>query len=89
MALQSMVTRKDYNNVWGPRQKVTVDEALTIATINGAWASHEERVKGSITAGKYADFVILAQDPHDVEPDTIKDIKVVRTVVGGTTMHEA
>ena len=47
MAIQSMVTRKDYNgNVWGPRQKVTVDEALTIATINGAYASHEENVKG-------------------------------------------
>jgi predicted amidohydrolase YtcJ len=89
MALQSMVTRKDYNgNVWGDRQKVTIDEALTIATINGAWASHEERVKGSITAGKCADFVILEKDPHDVNPDTIKDIKVVRTVVGGKTMHE-
>jgi len=90
MALQSMVTRKDYNgNVWGPRQRVSVDEALTIATINGAWASHEENVKGSIAAGKYADFVILEKDPHDVDPDTIKDIKVVRTVVGGKTMHEA
>jgi predicted amidohydrolase YtcJ len=90
MALQSMVTRKDYNgNVWGPRQKVTVDEALTIATTNGAWASHEENVKGSITAGKYADFVMLEKDPHDVEPDTIKDIKIVRTFVGGKTVHEA
>jgi hypothetical protein len=88
MALQSMVTRKDYNgNVWGPRQKVTLDEALTIATINGAYASHEENVKGSITPGKYADFVILEKDPHDVNPDTIKDIKVVRTVVGGKTVH--
>ena len=71
----------------GPRQKVTVDEALTIATINGAYASHEEHVKGSITAGKLADFVMLEKDPHDVDPDTIKDIKVVRTVVGGKTVH--
>ena len=88
MAIQSMVTRKDYNgNVWGPRQSVTVDEALTIATINGAYASHEEHVKGSITAGKLADFVMLEKDPHDVNPDEIKDIKVVRTVVGGKTMY--
>ena len=88
MALQSMVTRKDYNgNVWGPRQKVTVDEALTIATINGAWASHEENLKGSITAGKLADFVMLEKDPHDVNPDEIKDIKILRTVVGGKTMY--
>jgi predicted amidohydrolase YtcJ len=88
MALQSMVTRKDFNgNVWGPRQRVTVDEALTIATINGAFASHEEHLKGSITAGKLADFVMLEKDPHDVDPDTIKEIKILRTVVGGKTVH--
>jgi predicted amidohydrolase YtcJ len=87
MAIQSMVTRKDYNgNVWGSRQRVTVDEALTIATRHGAFASHEEHVKGSITAGKLADFVMLERDPHDVDPDTIQDIKVVRTVVGGRTV---
>ena len=88
MAIQSMVTRKDFNgNVWGPRQRVTVDEALTIATINGAYASHEEHLKGSITAGKLADFVMLEKDPHDVDPDTIKEIKIVRTVVGGKTVY--
>lgn len=87
MALQSMVTRRDgRGRVWGPNQRVTVDEALLIGTQHGAWASHEEHVKGSITAGKYADFVILGKDPHDVEPDTIKDIPIVRTVVGGRTM---
>ena len=88
MAIQSMVTRKDFNgNVWGPRQRVTVDEALIIATINGAYASHEEHLKGSIAAGKLADFVMLEKDPHDVAPDEIKNIKVLRTVVGGKTMY--
>jgi predicted amidohydrolase YtcJ len=88
MALQSMVTRKDFSgNVWGPNQRVSVDEALTIATINGAYASHEENVKGSISHGKYADFVMLAKDPHEVNPDEIKNITVVRTVVGGRTMY--
>jgi len=88
MALQSMVTRKDFSgNVWGDKQRVTVDEALLIGTINGAYCSHEENAKGSITAGKYADFVMLAKDPHDVNPDEIKNITVVRTVVGGKTMH--
>ena len=88
MAIQSMVTRKDYaGRTWGANQKVTVDEAIRIATINGAWASGEEKLKGSITAGKLADFVMLENDPHDVRPDTIKDIKVVRTVVGGRTMY--
>ena len=88
MAIQSMVTRKDYRGKeWGPNQKVTVDEALRIATVNGSYASYEERTKGTITAGKLADFVILEKDPHDVPPDTIKDITVVRTVVGGRTVH--
>jgi hypothetical protein len=88
MAIQSMVTRRDYRGrEWGPNQKVTVDEALRIATINGARASYEEAVKGSITPGKYADFVMLAKDPHDVDPLTIKDIQVVRTVVGGRIVH--
>jgi predicted amidohydrolase YtcJ len=90
MAIQSMVSRKDFEGrIWGPNQRVTVDESLRIGTINGAHASFEEDTKGSITAGKLADFVILAEDPHDVDPDHIKEIKVVRTVVGGHTMHEA
>jgi len=88
MGLQSMVTRKDYTGkVWGENQRVTVDEALRISTIHGAYGSFEEDVKGSITAGKLADFVILGQDPHDVDPDQILKIPVVRTVVGGKTMH--
>lgn len=88
MAVQSMVTRRDYRGrEWGPNQKITVDEAMRVATIHGAYASSEEAIKGSITAGKLADFVILEKDPHDVEPDHIKDIKVVRTVVGGKTMY--
>jgi hypothetical protein len=90
MAIQSLVTRKDYaGRVWGANQKVTVDEALTIATINGAYASSEENLKGSITPGKLADFVVLEQDPHDVDPDQIKNITINRTVVGGKTVHGA
>lgn len=88
MAIQSMVTRRDYRGrEWGPNQKVSIDEALTIATLNGAYASYEEKTKGSITAGKYADFVVLAKSPRDVDPNTIKDIQVVRTVAGGKTTH--
>lgn len=88
MALQSMVTRTDFlGNVWGATQRVTVEEALRICTVNGAYASFEENEKGSITAGKLADFVILGEDPHEVDPFALKDIPVVRTVVGGRTVH--
>ncbi len=90
MAIQSCVTRKDVEGrVWGPNQRISVDEAIRVGTINGAYASFEEDVKGSITPGKYADYVVLARDPHEVDPDTIKEIQVVRTVVGGWTVHEA
>lgn len=91
MALQAMVTRKDTEGrVWGENQKVTMDQALRIGTINGAYASFEEDLKGSIEVGKLADFVMLEEDPHEVaatDPDRIKEIVVHRTVVGGTTMH--
>ena len=90
MAIQSMVTRRDYRGrEWGPNQKITIDEALRIATINGAYSSYEERIKGSISAGKLADYVILEKDPHDVDPNTIKDIRIVETVVGGKSMFAA
>lgn len=90
MAVQSMVTRTDFRGrVWGANQRITVDEALRVATVNGARASYEEALKGTITAGKLADFVMLEKDPHDVDASTIKDIKVVRTVAGGRTTYQA
>lgn len=88
MAIQSMVTRTDYaGRVWGENQRVSVDEALKICTLHGAYASYDEKDKGSLTAGKLADFVMLADDPHTVDPGKIKDIRVVRTVVGGQTVY--
>ena len=90
MALQSMVTRKDFSGrVWGPSQRIALDQALKICTMHGAYASHEEQVKGSITAGKLGDFVVLAESPYDVDPDAIKEIAIVRTVIGGRTVFEA
>jgi predicted amidohydrolase YtcJ len=90
MGIQGMVTRTGWDNTaWGTNQRITVDEALKVNTLNGAYASHEESVKGSISVGKLADFVVLADDPHTVDPSKIKDIHVVRTVVGGTTVYQA
>jgi predicted amidohydrolase YtcJ len=90
MAMQAMVTRTGWDGkTWGANQKITVDEALRVNTLNGAYASHEEGLKGSITAGKLADFVVLADDPHTVDPGKIKDIRIVRTVTGGATMYQA
>jgi len=89
MALQSMVTRKDFSGrVWGPSQKITLDQALRVCTVNGAYASFEEDEKGAITPGKLADFVVLGADPHQTDPDALKEIPVARTVVGGRTVFE-
>jgi predicted amidohydrolase YtcJ len=85
-----MVTRTDFRGkTWGPNQRITIEQALRICTVHGAYASHEEEVKGTITAGKLADFVILGEDPHAIDPSTLKDIPIIRTVVGGRTMYEA
>jgi predicted amidohydrolase YtcJ len=90
MGIQGMVTRTGWDGTsWGVNQRVSVDEAIRINTYNGAWASKEEQLKGSITGGKLADFVVLAEDPHTVSPDRIKDIAIVRTVVGGATAYSA
>jgi predicted amidohydrolase YtcJ len=90
MAIQSMVTRKDVRGrVWGPSQRISVTQAMRICTMHGAYASFEEDTKGSLVAGKLADFVILDSDPHDVDPDAIVDIKIIRTVLGGRTTYEA
>ena len=90
MGIQGMVTRRGWDGeTWGANQRISVDEALQVNTINGAHASREETIKGSVTPGKLADFVVLADDPHTVDPEKIKDIEVVRTVVGGRTAYQA
>src|SRR5262249_7679760 len=89
MGIQGMVTRTGWNGeTWGANQRITVDEALAVNTINGAYNSHEESYKGSITPGKLADFVVLADDPHSVSPGRIKDIEIVRTATGGNTVFQ-
>ncbi len=90
MAIQGMVTRTGWNGeTWGANQRITVEEALRVNTINGAYNSHEEAIKGSITPGKLADFVVLSDDLHTIAKEKIKDIQVVRTVVGGATVYES
>lgn len=90
MALQSSVTRMDMSgNVWGPSQKISVEEAIKVGTINGAYASYEEDIKGSLEIGKLADLVVLEKDPTKVDPTTIIDIKIERTMVDGNWVYES
>jgi hypothetical protein len=89
MAIQGMVTRTGWDGkTWGANQKISLDDAIRVNTLNGAYNSREEASKGSITAGKLADYVVLAEDPYSIPVDRIKDIKVVRTIVGGNVVYE-
>ncbi len=90
MALQSEVTRTDTKgNVWGPKQKITVEEAIRVGTINGAYASYEENLKGSLEVGKVADLVMLGRDPLKEDPSTLVNIPVERTMAGGRWTYES
>jgi hypothetical protein len=90
MGIQGMVTRKGWDGkTWGANQRISVEDAVRVNTINGAYASKEESIKGSITPGKLADFVALEVDPHTIDPEKIKDIRIARTIVGGNTAYAA
>ena len=85
MALQSEVTRTDSNgNLWGPKQKITVDEALRVGTLNGAYASFEEQRKGTLAAGMLADIVVLSKDViGDAKPLAAREVTVDYTIFDG------
>ena len=88
LRIQNMVTRKSRNGtVYGGNQQVTVDEALKVWTLDGAYATFEEDIKGSIAPSKLADFVVLQHDPRSAAPDTIKDITVEATYLGGVKVY--
>jgi len=90
MALESEVTRTDMKgNVWGAKQRITVEEAIRVGTLNGAYASYEENLKGSIEAGKFADLVVLGRDPLKENPSTLVSIPVERTMAGGRWTFES
>lgn len=75
-------------NVIGPEQRVKPIEALRAVTSYAAWQNFEEDIKGSIEKGKFADFVILAGNPLEIDPVKIKDIEVLETIVGGKTVFK-
>lgn len=69
--------------VLGADQKISREQALRLATINNAWLNMEERFKGSIEPGKFADLVILNEDPLTCPEPRLRDAKVLMTMVGG------
>jgi len=75
-------------NGWFPEQKLTVAEAVEAYTVGSAYAEFQDKEKGSITPGKLADMVLLSDDIFSVDPAKIRDIKVLKTIVGGRVVWD-
>lgn len=79
------VTRE--GEILGPEERIPVLDALKAYTINAAYCSFEEKIKGSIEPGKLADFTVLSENPLTVPSETIKNIQVMATAVGGRLVY--
>jgi predicted amidohydrolase YtcJ len=90
VGVYAAVTRKaESGQVLSPEEAISPEEALRIYTLSGAYASFEERLKGSIEIGKLADLVVLSADPTRVPPEEIKEIRVEKTIIGGKVVWES
>ena len=73
----------------GPDERISPHDALKAYTTDAAYCSFEEDIKGSLSSGKVADFVVLSDNPLTVEKERIKDIQVLRTYLGGRLVYDA
>lgn len=93
LGLYAAVTRETLDgknpNGWFPEQKLTVAEAVEAYTMGSAYAEFQEEEKGSITPGKLADMVLLSDDIFSIPPDHIRDVTVLKTIVGGKIVWDA
>lgn len=76
-------------NGWFPEQKLSVAETIEAYTMGSAYAEFQENEKGSITPGKLADMVLLDQDIFSIAPEKIRDVRVLKTYVGGKLIFDA
>ncbi|EFO31823.1 amidohydrolase domain-containing protein [Roseibium sp. TrichSKD4] len=90
--IEMAVTRKTWKDpdfVLAPQERISVESAIRALTIEAAWQLNSEHEVGSLETGKLADFVILNKDPRKVDPDTIKDIRVLETWMNGKQRYSA
>jgi predicted amidohydrolase YtcJ len=90
ICLWSMVARKasQTDDVLIPGQRLDRKEALRAMTINGAYLTFDEHIRGSIEQGKYADMVVLEEDYMEMPEDSIQDIRILSTIVGGGIVYQ-
>jgi predicted amidohydrolase YtcJ len=82
LGIQSVITRKPF-----PNQRLTIEEALRLYTTDAAYATQEEKEKGSIEEGKLADLAVLLDDPTAMAANKLADIEVELTIIGGKVVH--
>src|SRR5215831_17227042 len=92
LSLYAAVTRATLDgknpNGWFPEQKLTIQEAIEAYTMGSAYAEFQENEKGSIAAGKLADMVLLSDDVLSIDPVKIRDVKVLKTWLGGKLVYD-
>ncbi len=82
------VTRTiDGRGAWRPEETLTVEQALLATCVNPAWLSGDERRRGTLVPGRYADLVVLDRDPFEVAPEELSELQVVATMVAGRWVH--
>ncbi len=90
--LQAAVARTDADGApqggWRPEERLTAAEALACFTSGAAWAAFMEGDNGSLEVGMRADLTVLSGDPLTTPPGELVSLRVLRTVVGGRTVHE-
>lgn len=75
--------------VWGEEERISVMDALKASTINAAYQFKEEDIKGSLEVGKMADMIIIDQNPLEIDPQALKDLKVLETIKEGQSVYLA
>jgi predicted amidohydrolase YtcJ len=89
-SVQAAVTERTGSGAsYALEEAVTVEEALEMFTVAGAYVTFEEREKGKLQAGMLADLTVLQHDPRAVDPASLAELPVTRTVIGGETVFEA
>jgi predicted amidohydrolase YtcJ len=79
--------RMRWGEVWVPEERIGVGEAFAMHTTTASWVGFEEKDKGTLEVGKLADIAVLAEDPFEIQPERIKDLKVEMTLVGGEVKY--
>ena len=79
----------DDRPAWRPEEALTVEQALQATCVTPAWLSHDERRRGRLLPGYLADLVVLDRDPLAIEPEELREVQVVATMVGGRWVHNS